>query len=511
MKKLLLLVVTLLSTSFLSAQTMKELPGLRFHAMSENGKWMLSVEQGWIGILNTETDEFQEYGGGDVSYDLGLGNMVTNDGFLVGAIDGMPSVLDIDNKTWTPLGLKEGDLRGATIANCITPSRKYIVGGVSINGFTFGHTHMKPVIWTMQDDGTYGPYEELPYPETDFAGRAPLYILTKCISDDGTVIAAQMMSQDNECLPLIYRKGQDGTWTYEIYDKEVCEPGLEFPEYPTEEPVVPNMYDYMTEEQINTYKKDSTAYEDSLWRYNIGEITTMPTHWPDPKEYMTEEGEKLFNEAWEKYTVESEEFMQIIYKFREFYEKNINFRFYGQNAGWMSANGKYYTTTCEKDRSLGDVALFTIGETLTKHDYEDRLYAFHVTNDGDLFVSNTATAYVYPAGSTEKVTLQDWLRSKGETEAAEWLDNIETGVAICSADGRVISGYSGMAGAYNSWIIKLDETPTGITDIESDSNNGNVKVYDLQGRLVTEGKANEVRQGLKKGIYVIDGCKFAVK
>lgn len=48
MKKLLLLVVTLLSTSLMSAQTMKELPGLRYHAMSENGKWMLTVEQGWI-------------------------------------------------------------------------------------------------------------------------------------------------------------------------------------------------------------------------------------------------------------------------------------------------------------------------------------------------------------------------------------------------------------------------------------------------------------------------------
>lgn len=98
MKKLLLLVVTLLSTSLMSAQTMKELPGLRFHAMSENGKWMLTVEQGWIGILNTETDDFQQYGGGDIGYNLGIGNMVTNDGFLVGNIDGKPSILDIEKK-----------------------------------------------------------------------------------------------------------------------------------------------------------------------------------------------------------------------------------------------------------------------------------------------------------------------------------------------------------------------------------------------------------------------------
>lgn len=98
MKKLLLLVVTLLSTSLMPAQTMKELPGLRYHAMSENGKWMLTVEQGWIGILNTETDDFQQYGGGDIGYDLGMGNMVTNDGFLVGCIDGKPAILNIENR-----------------------------------------------------------------------------------------------------------------------------------------------------------------------------------------------------------------------------------------------------------------------------------------------------------------------------------------------------------------------------------------------------------------------------
>ena len=43
MKKLLLLVVTLLSASFMSAQTMKEIPvQKRFHTMSENGKYMIT-------------------------------------------------------------------------------------------------------------------------------------------------------------------------------------------------------------------------------------------------------------------------------------------------------------------------------------------------------------------------------------------------------------------------------------------------------------------------------------
>lgn len=77
MKKILTLVIALASTCMTFGQMMKDIPGLRFHAMSENGKWMLTVEQGWIGILNTETDDFQQYGGGDIGYDLGMGNMVT--------------------------------------------------------------------------------------------------------------------------------------------------------------------------------------------------------------------------------------------------------------------------------------------------------------------------------------------------------------------------------------------------------------------------------------------------
>ena len=67
-----------------------------------------------------------------------------------------------------------------------------------------------------------------------------------------------------------------------------------------------------------------------------------------------------------------------------------------------------------------------------------------------------------------------------------------------------------MAGAYNSWIIKLDGTPTGITDIEQ-SGNSHVKAYDLQGRIVAEGEYNEVRNNLKRGIYIINGRKVVVK
>ena len=268
MKKLLLLAAVLLCGGSTFAQTMIEFPGAAgFHAMSENGKWMVStLSSGAITIYNTETDEYQSYESATMSYILGIGNMVTNDGLLVGNVNEQAAILDIESKTWTPLGLKEGDENGASQASCISQSGEYIVGYVP-RGKGFCTTMTVPVLWTRGSDGTYGVYEELPYPEKDFSGAKPKYILPNCISDDGTVIAAQILMQDNYCLPLVYRKAQDGTWTYEMYDKDLCEPGTVFPEFPDYYPEAPDSYDYLTSEGLAAYEQAMVEYTDSVSAY----------------------------------------------------------------------------------------------------------------------------------------------------------------------------------------------------------------------------------------------------
>lgn len=510
MKKLLLLAAVLLCGGSTFAQTMMEIPGeKRFHAMSENGKYMLTFETGYIGIYNTETNEFQDYDNPDVAYDLGMGNMVTNDGFLVGDVNGTPSILDIENKTWTPLGMKEDDAGKYSCANGITPSRKYIIGFVGTGDQKFDALLNKPVIWTQNSDGSYGVYEELPYPEADYSGAKPKNILPNCISEDGTVIAAQMVTQENNCLPLVYRKAQDGTWTYELYENDLCEPGTVFPGRPDYQPVAPNSHNYMTEESLAAYLQDSIEYKDSLWMFQIGECE-RPTYYPDERYYMTEEKAAQYDEDWVTYQTEDALFWDELNAYRNFLYENVTPNFYAQNAVWLSANGKYLATT-EKDWSVaGNSVLFTIGETLKEQKYKDGLYGYCVDNDGNFFVSDQGTAYVYPAGSTERVTLPDFLRSKGETEAAEWLDNVVTGTAICSSDGRVISGFSGGGGVYSSWIIKLDGVSTGITDVDAEGN-AQVKVYDLQGRFIGEGPEGEVTKGLKRGIYIVGNRKVVVR
>lgn len=516
MKKLLsLLAAALMCAGQASAQTMTEIPyNLRFHAMSENGKYALAVEQGYIAIYNTETGELKQWSDPSIGYDLGMGNMVTNDGYLVGCVNGVPSILDIENDEWTPLGLNEGEETLYSCANAITPSREYITGyvGVATAKEDFGKTVIKPVIWTRGADGSYGVYEDLPYPDEDFTGARPSYILPNCISDDGTVIAAQLVMQENGILPMLYRKGQDGQWTYEVYDKDMCEPGTEFPEYPDYCPVGPNIEEYMTAEKLAEYRQDSIAYEDSCWAWQIGEITEYPV-WPDPKNYLTEDALAQYETDWAEYEKLYATFNEKLMEYRYFLYDNIEPNFFAQNGVWLTPNGKYYATTKKDWSATGGSVMFTVGaDEMEKHDYGDNLYGYCATNDGDFFVSDGGTAYVYPAGSTERLTLQDWLRAKGETEAADWLDNTVTGTAICSGDGRVLSGFSGVQGSYTSWIIKLDDTTTGIDEIMNTADPAApVKVYDLQGRLVKECPAAEATDGFTKGVYVIGNRKVAVK
>ena len=515
MKKLLLLVVTLLSTNLISAQVMMEVPiEKRFHAMSENGKYLLAVDNnGYIGIYNTVTGDYQEYSDISTSYGLGMGNMVTDDGFLVGNVNGLPSILDIEKKEWTPLGMNPGEENLYSCANCINQSGEYIVGFVATGNQKFSTLTNKPVIWTRGSDGKYGVYEELPYPEKDYTGVMPKNILPNCISEDGTVIAAQMVTQENNCLPMVYRKQQDGTWTYEVYDKNLCEPGTVFPEHPDEEPMAPDYHDYMPADKAQEYETDMQAYKDSLGNYNLGE-GPRPTYYPMEKDYMTDEEAARYDNDWATYKTENDAFMEQLTAYRNFLYENVEPNFYTQNGVWMPANGKYFATTKKDWSTAGGSALLTIGDEMELKEFEDGLYGYSATNDGDFFVSDWSTAYVYPAGSTEKVTLVDWLRTKGETEAADWLQNIPTGTAICNATGRILSGFTGGAGSYKSWFIDLDATPTGITEVDNgngEDTDGNVKAYDLQGRIVAEGKYNEVRNNLKRGIYIINGHKIVVK
>lgn len=506
MKKILTLVIALASTCVTFGQMMKDIPvERRFHAMSENGKYLASVDQGYIGIYNSETDEYKAFENpNEGGYDLGLGNSLTNDGFLCGAMYGAPAILNIETGEWTRLPMAAGD--GFSNANAMTESHKYIIGYTQTNN-KFGHTNIIPILWTQNEDGTY-TREELPYPEKDFTGAAPKNILPNCISDDGTVIAAQIvMWSNNECLPLVYRKAEDGTWTYELYDKGLCEEGLEWPEFPTYEPQGPKEYDFMTEDMYAAYQKDSAAYEDSVWLYNIGEIDKFPTYWPDPKNYM---GDMLdeYNEAWNTYVEEYGVFDEKLRTYRNFFYNNVKSSFFAQNAVWLSTNGKYYATTCKKDYVVGDAAMITIGdESMELRDYLDGSNGYCVSNDGDFFTG----AGVYAAGSDTRTSVAEWLRAKGETAAADWLSERTEGTVICSGDGRVISGWTGAAGAYSSWIIRLDYIPTGITDVNTAENTGNVKVYDLQGCFIKEAPAANATDGLAKGIYIINNKKVIVK
>lgn len=215
-----------------------------------------------------------------------------------------------------------------------------------------------------------------------------------------------------------------------------------------------------------------------------------------------------YNEAWNTYVEEYGVFDEKLRTYRNFFYNNVKSSFFAQNAVWLSTNGKYYATTCKKDYVVGDAAMITIGdESMELRDYLDGSNGYCVSNDGDFFTG----AGVYAAGSDTRTSVAEWLRAKGETAAADWLSERTEGTVICSGDGRVISGWTGGAGSYSSWIIRLDYIPTGITEVNGAENTGKVKVYDLQGCFIKEAPAANATDGLAKGIYIINNKKVAVK
>lgn len=523
MRKTLLFAAALLATGFATAQTCTEIEKpIRFHAMSEDGKYLVNFETGYIGVLNTEDNTFTEWNDAEMNHDLGMGNMVTNDGFLVGCALTTPTLFDITNHTKTPLGVKEGEENNYSCANGITPSKKYIVGyigtGKNEDNDRYSALRYKPAIWTRGEDGNYGVYEDLPYPTKDYSGVMPKGVLPNWVSEDGSVIAGQMTTQENNHFPIVWRRQQDGSYTYELYDKGVCEPGTVFPERPEYKPQAPDYNDYMTEDMAKAYEQDMVEYKDSLWKFQIGECE-KPKWYPVPNStfYMTQDMVDKYNKDFDEYQSKDAIFNEQKNKYRYFLydENNVKPNFYAQNAVTLSANGKYYGTTKKDWSSVGGSVMLKIGETLEYNEFDKNLYGQSVTNDGDFFVTDQGTAYVYPAGKTERITVAEWLRSKGENKAADWLDArpMPTGTAICSSDGRVLSGFSFIGdNMYSTWLIKLGASSTGINDIETSTNpDAIVKAYDIEGRIVAEGPSSKITKNLKKGIYIVNGRKIVVR
>lgn len=513
--------------------------GIMLSSMSPDGKYLLSNSDGSVIILNTAAGDTLYYEENSVTgenYSIGMGNAANNLGMIVGSI----SLYDPGvwyNGAWTALPLQEGMKKGTnTLANGITPDGKYICGSVSTSvslGESSNTTYF-PCIWEMKEDGTYGEYELLPFPEKDFTGRSPQYITALCISDDGKTVAGQVRCFDGFVnYPIVYTKGDDGKWSYKEYGLgKIVDPDAKFPEYPKVEPKEPKMEDYMTADSIASYNNALERYQDSLSMYYQKLIENRPTR---PKQIDFISDKEGYNAAITAYDKAYTAYSDSISAFNEVYYQAWTGASYTFNVVALSANGKYLAQTIEREDPDADpleptnmarpafIDLTSNGE-VTETEAKS-MSAFSITNDGTIIASSpavdyTRNAFVISKGTTSPVKFEDWVAERCDT-ASLWLkknmlydvtlysydaegnpvadvvkDSLITGSMMCNPDGTVFLAYawnywadSEENAGFTSYVLDITDpdSPTGIAVLTRRDENGNVKISAAEGRISVEG------------------------
>ncbi len=499
--------------------------------ISPNGNWAAGSDgDGTIVLVDLTTGKSTVIADEDNYYDPGVGNYLSDTGVLVGSIDssGLTAYYYEDDE-WFPLPLQTGDKYALSMG--ITPDGNRICGQVSRADFSADAEGImdQPVIWNRNSLGWYDDYIVLPFPATDFSGRAPQKSTAICISDDGKTIIGQLFDYSGGVVqPIVYREDENGEWSYEIL-WDANPDGIEIGEAP-EFPEYVNYEDYMTEEELADYNAAVALY----WQ-------TWEGKYPQPEDFMSDEEYEAYAAAVETYNAQLEAYYQWAEGLEELMEAVPDFAY---NDIKLSGNGQYYLTTTMAGSYNFETWEFEYNAEiyvfdLVSGDYKTMqvgdMMASYINNDGVILAAGPIynydrEAYIKLADSDEFTPLYDYIQTIN-SETAEWMTanmthtyyeesydfdledwvytevtNMIVGTPCANADMSVIGTW-----AYNCWSYEdvnyysyiLDtKLLSGIADaIATVSNVVKVEVFDIQGRRVYEGAA--MPTSLNNGLYIV--------
>lgn len=490
MKKLLLsmCLAVVAGTSF--GYDFKKWVGPMFYMMSPDGKYLVhTAGMGDVMLYNVADSNYvyfeaDETGETNAYYSVGMGNAINAQGTLVGAIDNYtPGFLQ--NGVWSTLPIPEGVNGTYTQGNGITADGKYICGSISVGSWSdenAGTTYL-PVVWTRNDNGTYDVCEILPHPEKDFAGAAPQYVTAISISNDGTVVAGQVMSGTGfACYPIVYKKDADGKWSYTLPGlSKVVKEGYEgkIPQRPSSYPDYVNAGDYLTEEELAQYTAAQAAYSDSISQAKQG-LCDYPSYYPEKIDFLKTNVAE-YNAAALKYNAAVEAYEDSVAAYEEAYYTYATGSSYVYNTISLSSNGKYLGQTLQMEDPNADpfdwmggtlnvpVVLNLEDGTITEIS-STNMTMCSVADDGMAVtgapaLEYTRSAYIVPAGTTEPIAFEKWASEKCpafsswakenmnvnyynysyDDEGNETLisvpDSVFTGTMMCNADGTIFCTY----------------------------------------------------------------------
>lgn len=426
-----LLFLSLASTAIaLHGAELKEpkfLSNYAIQAISPNGKWAASSMYGYVTLINIETGEettFQPDESGVLAYDLGTGNVLSDNGIMLCSTSYSSTPTYYEKGEWKELPCDNLTNSGA---NGITPDGSRICGDLGLHEMTQDDvTMVVPVIWDRKADGTYGDYVLLPHPTTDFFGRAPQYIKAISISDDGHTVVGQITDCRGFFLyPIVYTEGADGKWSYSLPTEPMTNPNhVELPAEPGESPKEPSATEFMSEEKQAEYW---AAYE--AWQE-----TYDPAAYPEPTDYLTTEQLAQYNDAMATYQTAYEKWNKEWMAYNDAYWEILLSSPNGEsNQVALNPAGTQIAITVtgetpNEDPELQAVQFYNVwtidldGSTVTKYD-NPQLYvkAYGVDYVLATEIDDTGCYNGYLLKDGKATSLYDYLCSKGET-IKEWVD-----------------------------------------------------------------------------------------
>ncbi len=385
----------------MAALTPKSYPDYQVTSVSPNGKFAVSQFYGTLIVMNLETGEEKTWQGneeGTVAYGVGNGNVVSNDGTVVGYIDySSGAVYYLENNEWHQLStIVEGT---SNIANAITPDGRIICGG---NGLTSISTDDNPtpmsvpVLWIRGEDGNFGKPVELPYPTTDITGRVPQYVTAIALSDDGSTVLGQVRDYSGRIhYPIVYTNN-NGEWTYSLPAMSLVNPdNIELPQDPGEGPAAPKAEDFLSPEEKTAFEKALEEWENK----NGGSSNPDFNSYPDVNDFLGEESKARYDEAYDEYIKANAAWEEKAIAFYTAFDKllisGLSFEF---NIGSLSADGKTAWQSARKIIDTGNpenqykeafapaTIDLTTGEIFIRDFSQDASMTF-VAEDGTIFAT----------------------------------------------------------------------------------------------------------------------------
>ena len=234
MRKIYLLIITLVSVFVVNSQTIKKVEGYYF-LVSPNAQYYAGSQQGATAYRyalgsNVENSIVPE---GEFGFKT---NAIANDGTVAGSY-GFKAALWLEGNSYEYLALPEDLTDSLEIATndavAISADGKHIVVAFNVDA---PKTYY---VYTKNEGGLYD-MAKLPMPEKDpMYGMYPQWIGVKDISADGNVLVGLFLTDDGtRQLPLLWRK-VNGVWSYEFFGLEVSfKEGKTIPPYPYDKLVV---------------------------------------------------------------------------------------------------------------------------------------------------------------------------------------------------------------------------------------------------------------------------------